>query len=86
MSRSSIGQLKIKYVNGEEQIFECELEDTSDPSVEMRVKECIQTRILTLALGEGMIFVPLDNVQSIQVSPQQIELPAITIQKARIMK
>lgn len=86
MDEKSVGQLKINYVNGSDQLFEYERADLNDPTVGKLMQECIQSRMLVLNLEESTLFVPFDNVQSIEVSPPPVKIPAIAVRKARKIK
>lgn len=86
MKEESIGQMKIRYANGEEQLFEYVRADPSDPSVGKLMNDMFQARMLVLNLEESTLFVPFDNIQSIEVSPQPVKIPSIAVKEARKLR
>lgn len=86
MKEKSVGQMKIKFVNGEEQLFEYVRADPADPTVGKLMHEMMQTRLLILNLEESTLFVPFDNIQSVEVSPQPSKIPSIAVKEARKLR
>lgn len=86
MAEKAVGQLKIKYVNGDEQLFEYVRADPTDPTIGKLMQEGLQARLLILNLEDSTLFVPFDNIQSFEVSPQPVKIPAIAVKHARKLK
>jgi len=86
MEEKTLGQLKIRFANGEEHIYEYERADPSNPVVGKLIQEGLQSRLLILNLEEGTLFIPFENIVSFEVSPQPVKIPAIAIKKAHRIK
>lgn len=86
MAEKNMGQLKIRYANGEEHIYEYERADPANPVVGKLIQEGLQARLLILNMEEGTIFIPFENVLSFEVSPPPVKILAIAIKHASRIK
>ena len=76
------GVLKISFVNGTVQTFEyTRQEDTF--SIGGRIKEAIRDNLLILELSNRTLFLPYNNILSVEVSPSPPKLPDTAIKGVR---
>lgn len=86
MAQNEIGQLKIRYVNGEEHLYEYVRVAAESPTIGKLMQELLQARVLVLELDESTLFVPFDNVLSIEVAPPPVKIPSIAVKKVHQIK
>lgn len=84
MSDTSKGMMTIRYVNGNENRFEfTRVDDTMN--VATRIKEVLSANQIMLELEDRVLIIPLQNVQSIEVSPPPEKMPPNVIKNVRLI-
>ena len=76
--------LTIRYTNGNEQKFELDREEDT-LNIASRIQEVLNANQLLLDLGESVLIVPYQNIQSIEVSPPPPHLPSNAIRNVRLI-
>lgn len=85
MNDEAKGILTITYVNGTVQKFEyTRMEDAS--SVASRIQEALKGNQILLEMEDRFMIIPLNNIQSLEVSPPPTKLPPNTLRNVRLIK
>lgn len=85
MNDGTKGTLTIRYNNGNVQKFEyARMEDAS--SAASRIQEVLKGNQVLLELEDRFMIIPMQNIQSIEVSPPPEKLPPSAIRNVRLVK
>jgi len=85
MNDEAKGILTIRYVNGNEEKFEyTPMEDTLN--IASQVQEFLKGNQILLELEDRFLIIPLQNIQSIEVSPPPGKLPSNVLKNVRVIK
>ena len=85
MNDETKGILTVRYVNGNEEKFEyTRMEDTLN--IASQVQEFLKGNQILLELEDRFLIIPLQNVQSIEVSPPPAKLPSNALKNVRLIK
>ncbi len=82
MSEQEKSVLTIKFTNGTEQMFEYS-KQAEEYAIGGRIKEAVSNNMLILELANKTLFIPYNNVLSIEVSPSPPKLPETAIRGVR---
>ena len=84
MNDGAKGILTIRYMNGTKQKFEyTRTEDALN--VASRIQDVLKGNQLLLELEDRFLIIPLNNIQSIEVSPPPAKLPPNTLRNVRLI-
>ncbi|NET40699.1 hypothetical protein [Okeania sp. SIO2B3] len=86
MSKSIKFTLTVKYTNGIEQSFEFfpELEKNM-PNLASYLQKVMSSRELIIELEDRLLVIPIQNIQTIEISPPPPKLPEITLRNGRLL-
>ncbi len=84
MNEDKKGYLTIRYVNGTKQKFEY-IRQGDTANIASNIREVLNANQLLLELGDRVLIVPFQNVQSIELSPPPVKLPPIAIKNVRFL-
>ena len=82
MTEDAKSILTIRYTNGQEQKFELSGEEDA-LNMGSRIQEVLSANQMLLDLGDSILILPFQNIQSIEVSPPPSHLPSNAIRNAR---
>ncbi len=84
MNDGTKGTLTIRYINGTEQRFEYpRLEETYN--IVGRMQEILKSNQALLELGDSLLIIPFQNIQSIEISPPPDKLPTNALRNVRLL-
>lgn len=88
MGDAATGVLTVTYVNGKVQKFEYERvqKEEEKMSIVARMQEMLKSQTLMLDLGDRFIIIPLQSVQSIEVSPPPHKIPMNSIKVVKVLQ
>ncbi len=86
--KETIVSLTIRYINGVEQHFEFipQVGVGGQVNLASRIERSFTTDPLVLELEDRVLFIPLANVQNIEISPIPAKLPEASILNVRKVK
>ena len=84
MNKSKKGYLNIRYANGTKQKFEY-IREEDTMNIASNIREALNANQLLLELGDRVLIIPFQNIQSIEISPPPGKLPPIAIKNVRFI-
>ncbi len=76
--------LTIRYINGNEEKFEFTRQGDTH-SIAAQIKDALSANQIILELGDRVLIVPFQNIQSIEITPPPDKLPANALRNVRII-
>ncbi|MEL7034836.1 MAG: hypothetical protein AAFO04_04360 [Cyanobacteria bacterium J06592_8] len=76
-------RLTVRYVNGESHCFEFETPQEEKALLASHIQRVLNSKELMLEVGDRLLVIPMQNVQTIELSPIPLKLPDIVIRNVR---
>ncbi len=77
--------LTLKYTDGTEQRFEFAPQRKEEYGLASRIQDIFSQNIIMLALEDKVMAIPLQNIQSLEISPMPPKLPAFAIRNVKLV-
>jgi len=84
MDEGKKGFLTIRYANGRKQKFEY-MPEEDRVNIASNIREALNANQLLLDMGDRVLIIPFQNIQSIEISPPPGKLPPIAIKNVRFI-
>ena len=85
MGDETTARLIVKYTNGNTQTFEFTRQGNELTSGGL-ISKAVEGNMLILELEDKVLFIPFQNIESIEVSPPPAKLPETAVRGARFVE
>ena len=83
MAQKSRAAMIVRFVNGKELRFTFDREEDQIQAAQ-RIQEALSAKHLVVDLSDRAMIIPVNNIESIQVSPPPTKWPRYAVRNARV--